>query len=96
MLELLAGLSGAEGPKLVLLRGNHEDTLLRFLENPGLGPTWCDYGGRPTLTSYGVEAPEAADDPAGWEAARARFVEALPKTQTGKIQRFRLRMERAQ
>lgn len=78
VLELLVGLTHAKGPRLVLLRGNHEDTLLRFLENPGLGATWCDYGGRPTLASYGVEAPETADDPDGWEAARAKFAQALP------------------
>lgn len=78
VLELLAGLSHAQGPELRLLRGNHEDTLLRFLENASQGPSWCDYGGRATLASYGVEAPEASDDTEGWEAARAQFAEALP------------------
>lgn len=78
VLELLVGLTHAQGPELRLLRGNHEDTLLRFLEDAGRGPPWCDYGGRATLASYGVEAPEAADDEAGWEAAREQFAAVLP------------------
>lgn len=78
VMELLVGLSHAQGPELRLLRGNHEDTLLRFLDEPRHGAAWCDYGGRETLASYGVEAPEAADDSAGWAAASARFAEVLP------------------
>ena len=78
VLELLVGLSHAQGPELRLLRGNHEETLLRFLEDAGKGAAWCDYGGRETLRSYGIEPPEKADDAAGWEAARVRFAEAIP------------------
>jgi serine/threonine protein phosphatase 1 len=78
VLELLAGLSHAQGPELRLLRGNHEETLLRFLEDASRGAMWCSYGGRETLQSYGVEPPEEDDDAEGWEAARVQFAEALP------------------
>lgn len=40
---------------VVCLRGNHEDMLLSFLEQPEVhGPTWLSHGGRQTLASYGV------------------------------------------
>jgi serine/threonine protein phosphatase 1 len=38
----------------VRLLGNHDDTLLRFLEDPAIGPTWSSYGGDATLLSYGA------------------------------------------
>jgi serine/threonine protein phosphatase 1 len=39
------------------LKGNHEDSLLRFLEDAGIGPAWTFYGGAETMTSYGVRPP---------------------------------------
>lgn len=73
------------------LRGNHEDSLLRFLEDASIGPSWLFYGGAQTLSSYGVRPPlplTRAD-----ELARAqrelrerlperhrRFLQALPLT----------------
>ncbi len=39
------------------LRGNHEATLLQFLDNLNAGPGWLTYGGVNTLLSYGVRAP---------------------------------------
>ena len=38
----------------VHLRGNHEEMLLRFLEDPREAAVWLDYGGAETLLSYGV------------------------------------------
>ena len=39
------------------LMGNHEETLLHFLDDPMAGPSWIEYGGGETLTSYGVQRP---------------------------------------
>jgi len=39
----------------VALRGNHEDYLVRFLGDPGIGPHWFTQGGQETLRSYGVQ-----------------------------------------
>src|SRR5258708_14524311 len=47
----------------VRLLGNHDDTLLRFLEDPSIGPTWSSYGGDATLFSYGVPAPPGLGGP---------------------------------
>lgn len=42
-------------PDIVCLRGNHEDMLLGFLDDPeGRGPRWLRYGGLQTLASFGV------------------------------------------
>jgi serine/threonine protein phosphatase 1 len=62
---------------VVTLRGNHEDALLRFLDDPAVGPDWVEHGGAQTLLSYGVNPPQKLD-PAPWAEVRDRFTEALP------------------
>jgi serine/threonine protein phosphatase 1 len=62
------------------LRGNHEEILLTFLTDAKAGPAWCDFGGRETLESYGVETPSDPYDAMAWEQTRADFNEALPST----------------
>ncbi len=62
---------------VVSLRGNHEDALLRFLEDPSIGPAWVEHGGAQTLLSYGVNPPQKMD-PVPWAEVRDRFAEALP------------------
>jgi serine/threonine protein phosphatase 1 len=47
----------------VHLRGNHEDSLLRFLDDVSIGPAWFFYGGDATLESYGVRPPAPAARP---------------------------------
>lgn len=60
------------------LSGNHEETLLEFLDDASTGARWCAFGGDATLKSYGVEAPAADAGGAKWEAARKAFAAALP------------------
>lgn len=43
--------------RLVHLKGNHEQTLLDFLDYPEHAAGWLSWGGRETLMSYGVEFP---------------------------------------
>ncbi len=40
--------------KRIFLLGNHEQSLLDFLEHPQSVAAWLNYGGRATLRSYGV------------------------------------------
>jgi len=47
-----------EGLRPVYLLGNHEQTLLDFLEHPSHVASWLTYGGRATLRSYGVSVEE--------------------------------------
>ncbi len=42
--EILA-LQGDPVLKVVAIRGNHDQYVLDFLENPAIGPAWLDYGG---------------------------------------------------
>lgn len=60
------------------LRGNHEDRMEAFLDDPSLGPGWCDYGGRECLMSYGVVPPAMRGDPEGWAGAAQALRAALP------------------
>ncbi len=63
----------------VFLVGNHEEALLRFLNDASFGPKWAQYGGAETLLSYGLQPPRgrASADPANWQAVWQACREAL-------------------
>ncbi len=60
------------------LRGNHEDTMLEFLDDASAGARWCAFGGDATMKSYGVTAPAAEAGGQAWERARKEFADAVP------------------
>jgi len=60
------------------LKGNHEEALLQFRDEPGFGQTWVEHGGSATLASYGVQPPATRTDPEAWETARLAFGKVLP------------------
>ena len=60
------------------LKGNHEEALLQFLDDPSFGQTWAEHGGAATLASYGVQPPATRTDADAWARARDAFAEALP------------------
>jgi serine/threonine protein phosphatase 1 len=62
----------------VHLKGNHEDIMMHFLADASFGPNWLTYGGRATLESYGIAAPEAHAGDEEMERARLAFARALP------------------
>lgn len=62
----------------VYLKGNHEQTLLDFLEQPGIAGGWLSWGGRETLSSYGVELPPNFTR-GHLETVREAFQERLPE-----------------
>lgn len=47
-----------EGFRIIHLKGNHEDFLLRFHDSGEMGESWLMNGGGATLASYGVEGAE--------------------------------------
>lgn len=54
------------GFEAVHLLGNHEDSLLRFLDDSAAGPAWLFYGGEATVASYGIDPhlrPPRGEDP---------------------------------
>lgn len=72
VLDLLAGPPPA-GMERICLKGNHEDFLLRFLDDPSIGPLWFANGGAATLRSYGLDPSTT-----GLEALSAGLAAALP------------------
>jgi len=63
----------------VFLRGNHEDLMLQFLDDPFEADLWLRVGGVATLASYGVQidAEAASEDPFAASNALGR---ALPES----------------
>ncbi len=70
-----------------LLKGNHEQALLAFLERPDQGGGWLQYGGRETLQAYGVEPPH---DPADFDRARHALLARMPASHLWLLQRLEL------
>lgn len=46
------------GVEWICLRGNHEDYMVRFIDDPAMGAGWCLNGGVETVRSYAGELPE--------------------------------------
>lgn len=75
---------------LHLLKGNHEQALLAFLEAPDEGAAWLRYGGADTLASYGVAAPPPEADAAALARARDELLERMPAAHLRLLQRLEL------
>lgn len=74
----------------IYLKGNHEASLLHFLEDEQHGPQWFAYGGDATLYSYGVSAPRSPTDWAGLQRAQSEFAQKLPPEHRDFFNRLRL------
>lgn len=81
VIEMLAN-HPLEGFQSVYLMGNHEDFMVRFLEDPKLGPPWIVNGGNATLMSYGVAVDKVYNETALKEA-RNRLMSRLPPSHWG-------------
>lgn len=66
------------GWNIIKLRGNHEQILLEYLQNPDVYQAWRTFGGAETLLSYGVRPP-AFSAPNEQRRAHAEFVAAVPR-----------------
>lgn len=80
VLNQLCNIEVDPGLETHFVRGNHEDRMEAFLVDPMVGPSWCDYGGRETLMSYGVSPPAMRGDANGWASAARALAEALPES----------------
>ncbi len=60
------------------LKGNHEDFMLEFLDDPGVGEHWYLNGGDTTLASYGVARAAMTEGPDRFVAVRDRLRGKLP------------------
>ncbi len=77
VIELLLNepLSGFEE---IHLKGNHEQFMLEFLDEPGIGAHWYPNGGDTTLASYGVGRGASMAGRAGFSADRDQLRRKLP------------------
>ena len=66
VLKYLAGLSVEQGIEWRFLRGNHEETMAKFLHDPSVGAQWCEYGGDATLRSFGLRPPDIRHRAEAW------------------------------
>jgi serine/threonine protein phosphatase 1 len=73
VLDRVGHLLAAGWCDVVALMGNHEEALLRFLDEPEFGDTWRDWGGAATLDSYGVIMPYMARSQEVWEQVSRDF-----------------------
>lgn len=75
VLEILQDDPHHDGER-VCLKGNHEDMVLDFIEDPELLVLWLQNGGQPTLASYGI-TPPAEVGQASMTRIRDDLVEAM-------------------
>lgn len=61
-----------------LLKGNHEQALLDFLDAPERASPWLSFGGAETLAAYGVAPPRSNDRPAEFVRARDELLDRMP------------------
>lgn len=81
VLRLLAGLSPSQGIEWRFLKGNHEQAMLDFLDEPSSGARWCEYGGDRALQSYGLRIPELAHRTEAWARVAADLRHKLTKVE---------------
>lgn len=71
-----------------LLKGNHEQAMLDFIEAPERAAGWLQFGGRETLQSYGVLPPQG--DPVAMVQARDELMAAMPAAHLRLLERLEL------
>lgn len=77
----------------VFLKGNHEDALLQFLEDPTTGPEWFSIGGDATLLGYQVGVlPGVATEERLLDIQR-QLESAIPREHLDFFDRLRLSFE---
>ncbi|HYG28019.1 MAG TPA: metallophosphoesterase family protein [Caulobacteraceae bacterium] len=66
VIRYLADLPADRGIEWRFLKGNHEEAMLDFLDDPSAGARWCEYGGDAALRSYGLKPPELKHKVEAW------------------------------
>ena len=90
VLLLLAGLSADQGVEWRFLKGNHEQAMLGFLDDPSAGPKWCEYGGDNALRSYGLRVPDLAHRTEAWARVAADLRHKLTARETEFLEKLEL------
>jgi len=69
-----------DGFETVYLVGNHEDYLLRFMDDTTIGPQWLKYGGRNTLDNYAITPALAAPGAEDFDGIQEELRRAVPES----------------
>ena len=67
------------GFEAIYLRGNHEQTMLDFLQRAEVGPGWLAWGGKATLASYGVNVARMPVRQEDYIALQQNLASRLPQ-----------------
>jgi len=90
VLEALLWLQRKGDFELRLLKGNHEQALLDFIDEPRDGRPWLRYGGAETLGAYGVTPPEGDVSDADLFELRDDLLTRLPASHLKLLQSLEL------
>ncbi|HEX2255833.1 MAG TPA: metallophosphoesterase [Afifellaceae bacterium] len=93
--EVVQLLAGGEAPvcdERICLKGNHEDVLLQFLEDPSILPYWRELGGFETLYSFAVLPPVILDEDR-MRQAHAEFRSRLTQSELRFLEGLKLSIE---
>jgi serine/threonine protein phosphatase 1 len=78
VIDLILHLEARGDFEVHALKGNHEEAMLTFLDDPAFGVLWMKHGGAETLSSYGVPSPVHWCAPQAWVETRDALLQALP------------------
>lgn len=78
VLSSLLWLGRYGGMEVHFLKGNHEEMMLKFLDQPAGFRGWLGVGGAQTLRSYGVTPPEEEADAEDLWRARDDLLDRMP------------------
>jgi len=90
VLDRLSGLAEEGWCRVVALKGNHEEMMLKFLGGSSIGPEWVKLGGSATMRSYGVTAPLPGAGSAQFDAARQALASATPPAHIAFMENLKL------
>lgn len=90
VIRYLATLPADIGIEWRYLKGNHEEAMLDFLDDPTKGPTWCEYGGDATLASYGLRLPQMKHRPEPWAHLSADLDHKITPAERGFLEKLDL------
>lgn len=81
VIRYLVELANIAGIEWRFLKGNHEEAMLGFLDDPTTGPSWCEYGGDATLASYGLRLPQMKHKREAWAHLSADLEHKVTRTE---------------
>lgn len=93
VLEALVWLRRRPDLEVRLLKGNHEQALLEFMDAPERGGPWLGFGGAETLASYGVAPPRPEEQEIEFLRARDELLDRMPSAHLKLLQELELMLE---